>query len=234
MTEAIVITVDGPSGAGKGTLCQLLAKHFGFGLLDSGALYRLTALAALQAGADLDSEDALAMVAANLAIEFVVVDGGVRTELAGVDVSRAIREERVGMTASKVAAYPKVRAALLDRQRAFAKGPGLVADGRDMGTVVFPSAPVKIFLTASAKARAERRVAQLQAAGVTDIDYQKIFDDIVVRDKQDTERASAPLKPAEDAVHIDSTTLTIEQVLKEAITLAQVKVKTRGDHSCAQ
>lgn len=234
MTEALVITVDGPSGAGKGTLCQLLAKHFGFGLLDSGALYRLTALAALQANTDLDSEDALASVAANLAIEFVVVDGGVRTELAGDDVSRAIREERVGMAASKVAAYPKVRAALLDRQRVFAKAPGLVADGRDMGTVVFPNAPVKIFLTASAKARAERRVTQLQAAGATDINYQKIFDDIVARDKQDTERASAPLKPAEDAVHIDSTDLTIEQVLQKAISLAQVEAEVRGGRSCAQ
>lgn len=234
MTDALVITVDGPSGAGKGTLCQLLAKHFGFGLLDSGALYRLTALAALQAGTALDNEDELAKEAANLAIEFVVVDGGVRTELAGADVSRAIREERVGMAASKVAAYPKVRAALLDRQRAFSKAPGLVADGRDMGTVVFPKAPVKIFLTASAKARAERRVAQLKAAGVTDINYQKIFDDIVTRDKQDSERALAPLKPAGDAVLIDSTALTIEQVLQEAITLAQSKVQIKGDPSCAQ
>lgn len=228
MTGAIVITVDGPSGAGKGTLCQLLAKHFGFELLDSGALYRLTALAALQAGTDLEDEHALSVVASKLAIEFVVAEQGVRTELEGRDVSRAIREERVGMTASKVAAYPKVRAALLDRQRAFAKLPGLVADGRDMGTVVFPDAPVKIFLTASAKARAERRVAQLQAAGVGDIDYQKIFDDIVARDKQDTERASAPLKPAEDAVQVDSTSMTIEQVLQTAINLVEAK----GGRAC--
>ena len=158
---SFVITVDGPSGAGKGTVCRILAQKNGYNLLDSGAIYRIAALAALNKGLDLDSAPALSELAASLDIKFDASGSSTTVWLDGVDVSRDIREEKTGMAASKVAALPEVRRALLDRQRAFADGEGLVADGRDMGTVVFPSAQVKIFLTASAEERARRRVVGL-------------------------------------------------------------------------
>ena len=169
-----VVTIDGPSGAGKGTLCRLVAQSTGFHLLDSGSLYRLTALSAMQAGVDLEDMNRVAEVAHALDIRFDASSGATVVYLAGADVTLAIRREQVGMIASKVAAYPPVRAALLDRQRAFAVEPGLVADGRDMGTVVFPEAGVKIFLTASAEERARRRVAQLQEAGDVDADQRAV------------------------------------------------------------
>ncbi len=208
----LVITVDGPSGSGKGTLCQLLARKFGLRLLDSGALYRLTALAALNQDIDFADESSLAIVAQTLDVRFEPTDQGVRVWLVDEDVTSVIRQEHVGMHASKVAACPAVREALLGRQRDFAQLPGLVADGRDMGTTVFPEAPVKVFLTASADERATRRVAQLESAGVA-ADYQKILSDIEQRDKQDRERAVSPLVPADDAHLVDSTDMTIDEVL---------------------
>ncbi|MYM62882.1 (d)CMP kinase [Pseudomaricurvus sp. HS19] len=217
---AFVVTVDGPSGAGKGTLCQRLAQSLGFHLLDSGALYRLTALAAEKQAADWGDEEALAQVAKNLAVRFEPSAGGVKVWLAGEDVTSAIRKEQVGMNASRVAACQPVRAALLQRQRSFAEEPGLVADGRDMGTTVFPDAPVKVFLTASAEERARRRVLQLQLAGETP-DYEAILADIETRDRQDRERATSPLKPADDAVQLDSTHLGIEEVLAQVLALVQ-------------
>lgn len=213
-----VITIDGPSGAGKGTICQLVAKALKFHLLDSGALYRLTALAAERQGVDFADTGALAQVARNLDVAFLPQESGTLVLLAGDDVSQAIRQEHVGMNASKVAACNQVREALLQRQRDFASAPGVVADGRDMGTTVFPDAQLKIFLTASAEERARRRVLQLQQGGA-DPEFATILRDIESRDKQDRERTVSPLKPAEDSVLVDCTDMGIEQVLEQVLAL---------------
>ncbi len=208
-----VITIDGPSGAGKGTIAQALAEQLGWHLLDSGAIYRVLALAAEHHGVALDDDSALVPLAAHLDVQFITnSQKQIATILEGEDVSAAIRTEAVGASASKVAAYPQVREALLRRQRAFRSLPGLVADGRDMGTVIFTDAPVKIFLTASAEARAERRCRQLQAAG-HDANLAQILADVEARDARDMNRAAAPLKPAEDACVIDSSTLSIDEVM---------------------
>jgi CMP/dCMP kinase len=212
MSEKIpVVTIDGPSGSGKGTLSQLLAKKLGFHLLDSGALYRITALASLQKNIDLENVEAVANVALNLHIRFDVSGDKTLIFLEDKNVTDAIRTETISMAASKVAAYQPVRSALLARQRAFATAPGLIADGRDMGTVVFPNAPVKLFLTASAEARAERRYKQLIAKGET-VDKTILVKEIQERDDRDTKRSVSPLIPANDSVMVDSTNMNIEQV----------------------
>ncbi|RYY74765.1 MAG: (d)CMP kinase [Gammaproteobacteria bacterium] len=210
--EVAVITIDGPSGAGKGTLSQLVARHLKYHLLDSGALYRLVALSAHKLNINLQNEDAVADVASKIQVKFDADGDCTRILLAKEDVTQAIRDENVSMGASIVAAYPKVRAALLQRQRDFAQAPGLVADGRDMGTTVFPHAKVKIFLTASAEARAERRLKQLAQKGI-DVDMAELIRDIKARDDRDTQREASPLKPAADALVLDSTLMTIDQVL---------------------
>ena len=203
-----VITIDGPSASGKGTIAERVAERLGFHVLDSGALYRLTALSAMQSGVALDDEAGVAALAASLPAEFRAGE----IWLAGQNVTQAIRAEKVGEGASKVAALPAVRTALLQRQRGYAQPPGLVADGRDMGTVVFPHAPIKVFLTASAEARAERRYKQLIEKG-NSANLADLVCDMRARDERDTQRSVAPLKPAEDAVILDSTNLGIQQVV---------------------
>nr|WP_298057597.1 (d)CMP kinase [uncultured Halomonas sp.] len=207
-----VLTIDGPGGAGKGTISSLLAERLGWHLLDSGALYRLTAQAAVKHQVALDDEAALARLAEQLDVAFPVADGQSRTLLEGEDVGQLIRTEQAGELASQVAALPAVRQALLQRQRDFCQAPGLVADGRDMGTVVFPDAPLKIFLTASADERARRRYQQLQEAGV-DASLSSLLKEIQARDARDTQRSVAPLKPADDAITLDSTRLSIPEVV---------------------
>ncbi len=215
MVSAPVITIDGPSGSGKGTVAGILAKRLGWNLLDSGALYRLLAFAAGNHGVALDNEALLEKLAAHLDVQFLGATDGkpARIILEGDEVTHAIRSEAVAAGASKVAALPAVRDALLQRQRAFQEQPGLVADGRDMGTVVFPDAPLKVFLTASAEERARRRYLQLKAKG-DDVSLSGLLDEIRARDERDTQRAIAPLKPAADAIQLDSTELSVEQVLE--------------------
>jgi len=214
-----VITIDGPSGSGKGTVAALLAAKLGWNFLDSGALYRLLAFAARNHGVDLTNEEALKLLAAHLDVQFGASQGaeGMQIVLEGEDVTQAIRNEQVGAGASQVAALPAVREALLQRQKAFREAPGLVADGRDMGTVVFPDAPLKIFLTASAEERARRRYLQLKSKG-DDVNLASLLDEILARDERDTGREVAPLKPADDAVQLDSTELSIEQVLEQILS----------------
>ncbi|MFI8374084.1 (d)CMP kinase [Pseudomonas helleri] len=218
-SPAPVITIDGPSGSGKGTVAGRLATDLKWRLLDSGALYRLLAFAAANHGVALDNEPLLSKLAAHLDVQFVGATNGKAASiiLEGDDVTHAIRSEQVAAGASTVAALPAVRAALLERQRAFREFPGLVADGRDMGTVVFPDAPLKIFLTASAEERARRRYLQLKAKG-DDVSLPRLLEEIRARDERDTQRAIAPLKPAADAIQLDSTELSIEQVLERIMS----------------
>lgn len=203
----IVVTIDGPSGSGKGTLARRLAQRLGFAMLDSGALYRLTALATDKAGVALDAPE-VADIARNLNARFDE-QGGVYLD--DESVNQVLRTEQTGAMASQIAARPDVREALLARQRAFAQAPGLVADGRDMGTVVFPEAPVKLFLDASAEVRAERRYKQLIDHGLA-ANLTALVEEIRARDDRDRNRAVAPLRPAEDALVIDSSAMTIESV----------------------
>ena len=219
MINAPVITIDGPSGSGKGTIAGLLAKQLGWNLLDSGALYRLLAFDAGNHGVDLTNEEAMKLLAAHLDVQFIAAgDGhGQCIILEGEEVTDLIRNEQVGAGASQVASLSAVREALLQRQQAFQEMPGLVADGRDMGTVVFPDAPLKIFLTASAEERARRRYLQLKAKG-DDVNLASLLDEIQARDERDTQRAVAPLKPAADAILLDSTELSIEQVLERILS----------------
>lgn len=220
---APVITIDGPSGSGKGTISQLLASRLRWHFLDSGALYRLVALAGRDAGVAADQPAQLARLAQSLDVVFAPTDElEAEVRLAGVDVSRAIREEAIGVMASQVAGHAVVREALLERQRRFAVAPGLVADGRDMGTVVFPAAPLKVFLTASAEKRAERRCKQLKDKGES-VNLPQILADIRARDERDSQRAVAPLKPAPDALVIDSTELTIAEVQQRIYEAAKAR-----------
>ncbi|MBG6247794.1 MULTISPECIES: (d)CMP kinase [Symbiopectobacterium] len=217
---APVITVDGPSGAGKGTLCKALAETLQWNLLDSGAIYRVLALAALHHQVDIGSEEALVPLASHLDVRFVAEDGQLKVILEGEDVSNEIRNETVGNTASQAAAFPRVREALLRRQRAFREAPGLVADGRDMGTVVFPDAPVKIFLDASAEERAQRRMLQLQEKGFN-VNFERLLSEIKERDARDQSRPVAPLVPAADALVLDSTDMSIDDVIAKSLSYAR-------------
>jgi cytidylate kinase len=220
MTEGVpVVTIDGPSGSGKGTISRAVAQVVGWHLLDSGALYRLVAFAGLDLGLDTADIDGHARLAGSMQVTFGVgPDGSEQVLLAGRDVTQAIRTETAGQGASRVAAWPAVRTALLARQRAFARPPGLVADGRDMGTVVFPGASLKIYLTASAEERALRRYKQLKDKG-SGVSLSALSREITERDARDSTRAVAPLIPAPDAEVIDSTGLSIEKVVGRVLEL---------------
>jgi len=215
-----VVTVDGPSGVGKGTISALLAEHLGWHLLDSGSIYRALALAAMRQSIDVDDEAALVTVAENLDLAFDVTARGIMVLINGEVVTDQLRSEACGLMASKVAPIAAVRAALMQRQKDFRQAPGLVADGRDMGTVVFKSAPVKVFLTANAEERAKRRHKQLQEQGV-DVKIRDLLEDIEARDYRDSTRTVAPLVPASDAQVIDTSDLSIEGVLEQVLKQLQ-------------
>lgn len=219
-----VIAIDGPSGSGKGSLALRVATALGFHLLDSGALYRLLALAALEQGVDPSDAGRLAGIAADLPVAFAPGAPGepARVLLAGRDVGDRIREEDVGQMASRVSGHAAVRDALMDLQRGFARTPGLVADGRDMGTVVFPAAPLKVFLDASVEERARRREKQLLAQGVS-ANLPRLVEELRARDDRDRNRPVAPLRPAADAVVIDSTSLGREEVFQQVMDLARAR-----------
>ena len=211
MADIPVLTIDGPSGSGKGTVAQRMAKELGWHYLDSGAIYRVLAQAALKHQLNLTDELGIAKLAQQLDVTFIVQDDALIVLLEGHDVSTQIRSEQAGNAASKVASLPQVRAALLQRQYAFRQAPGLVTDGRDMGTVVFPDAPYKIFLNASAEERAKRRHKQLKEKGI-ESNLAGLVAEISERDQRDRQRTVAPLRPADDAIELDSTSLGIDDV----------------------
>jgi cytidylate kinase len=234
MQDIPVLTIDGPSGSGKGTIVQHVSQKLGWHLLDSGALYRLVAFGSQKNQLSLDDEAAIANYAVNLDVEFRLVDVESTSEigqnsqelqiiLEGEAVGPELRTETTGNAASKVAAMPKVRQALLQRQRDFRQKPGLVADGRDMGTTVFPDAKAKIFLTASAEERAQRRYKQLKDKGISG-NLAALLRDINERDERDSQRSASPLKPAEDAVTIDTSALSIEQVVEQVLAICEKRL----------
>ncbi|WP_165485066.1 (d)CMP kinase [Legionella rowbothamii] len=219
-----VITLDGPSGTGKGTLCHLLAKHLQWNMLDSGAIYRVLAYAIRKNNIDFQDINQIAELARTLDLRFESSeDNASLVILNNEDVSMAIRSEQCGQDASKIAAIPEVRLALLERQRNFAQSPGLVTDGRDMGTVVFPDAVLKIFLYADEQERANRRYLQLKEKG-NNVSLAQVVEELVKRDTRDTARTHAPLKPADDAVKIDTTRLTIVQVFNTVLKLIEERL----------
>lgn len=218
MSSVPVLTIDGPSGSGKGTIAALVAERLGWSLLDSGALYRIVAAVALAREMDLEDGEALAAMAAGLAIEFA----GERVLVDGEDLTDVIRTEPVSRASSQVSAHGPVRAAILDLQRSMRRPPGLVADGRDMGTVVFQDAELKIYLDASAEIRAERRYNQLKNKGL-DVNFRALLANLEERDARDKARAVSPLVPAEDALIIDSTNLSIEEVLAKVLSEVEVR-----------
>lgn len=223
-----VLTLDGPSGSGKGTVARRVADELGWHLLDSGALYRLTGLAADRAGISTSDEDRVAALALNLDVRFETGDAGEeRVWLEGEEVGRELRTESTGRLASEVAMLPGVRAALLDLQRGFRKPPGLVADGRDMGTQVFPDAPIKVFLTASPEKRARRRYKQLIDKGIG-VNLAALSRDIAERDRRDMERSVAPLRAADDAHELDSSDLTIDEVTRTVLGWVDEYVSGKG------
>ncbi|NOR79510.1 MAG: (d)CMP kinase [Methyloprofundus sp.] len=212
-----VLTIDGPSGAGKGTVSRAVAKKLDWHYLDSGSIYRSLAISALDKQIDLMDEFAVTQVAKNIQLAFECNEELI-VKLDGVDITARLPTEETGATASKIAAYPAVRAVLLQKQKDFKQLPGLVADGRDMGTVVFADADIKVFLTASAKERGERRFKQLKEKGI-DANLDKITSEIELRDRRDSERTIAPLIPADDAYYLDSSNLTIDEVIRQVIAL---------------
>ena len=227
---APVICLDGPSGVGKGTICLAIAAHLGWFILDSGSLYRITALQVLRRFPDLDissiDETQIVDIAINLSVSYQQKNDDLVILLDGEDITQLIRNEKIGAKASQIAAIPAVREALLARQRAFLQAPGLVADGRDMGTVVFPDSVLKIYLTASAEERAQRRYKQLKGKGI-DVNLSSLVEELRLRDDRDMNRKIAPLKPASDAIVIDTTRLNIEQVTEEVMNWVGQRVSTR-------
>ncbi len=220
MNSIPVITIDGPTASGKGTVASRVAQTLGFAFLDSGALYRLTALAAIESGMDLGEEAGLSGIAAGLDVRFE----GERILFSEREVSDEIRAETVGVAASRIATLPGVRSALVDLQHGFRRAPGLVADGRDMGTVIFPAADLKVFLTASVEARADRRYKQLIGKGFP-ANMRALLQDLRERDARDTERAVAPLKPADGAHLLDTSEMTIEQAVEKVLGWYQSVLK---------
>ena len=218
-----VITIDGPSGAGKGTISRIVAKKLGFHYLDSGALYRLLGIASQRHNLKLDRVSGLAALAEHMDISFETTrHGNFTIHLEGEDVTRQLRTEETGALASQVAKYPEVRSALLKRQQAFARNPGLVADGRDMGTVVFPDAPVKLFLTASAEERAARRYKELLEKGES-VSLPALVEQVRSRDERDMNRDASPLRSASDAIEIDTSDMSIQEVTERVLNLLAIK-----------